>query len=392
VQIFDHGVHQGLPYIVMELLEGESLATRLARHRKLPFSEALRIITHIARALSRAHAANVVHRDLKPENVFLVHDDDEPLAKLLDFGIAKAAHNAFDVHVEQTTSPGILVGTPFYASPEQAQGAKLLDHRSDIWALGVIAYECLVGERPFRGEALAEVLLAICAEPMPVPSERGCVPPGFDAWFARACARDLDKRFESAKAAASALAELCGESQPEEVHSLPRKAPSVLAPSTLGATAKEVSAPHRERPFTVVGAVSALALAGALVGALAWYRQSPLEVSASAEPSVRAPSVSAAAKLPPVEVTARAEVSPPPSTAASAAPAVPPGPVVTVVTTPPAAPKLQRPRHEPARPRPEVSVSEPAERASVGNRASAAVPDGQVKPHPSARVSVDLGI
>lgn len=207
VQIFDHGVDAGTPYIVMELLEGESLATRLAREGRLSFVETARIVTHIARALSRAHAAGIVHRDLKPDNVFLVRDDDGELAKLLDFGIAKSERP--DGKSEHSTSPGILVGTPYYASPEQAQGAKHLDHRSDIWSLGVIAYECLLGERPFRGDALADVLLRICVQPLPVPSQRGPVPPGFDAWFTRACARAREQRFDSAKLAASELARLC---------------------------------------------------------------------------------------------------------------------------------------------------------------------------------------
>jgi serine/threonine-protein kinase len=261
VQILDHGVDQGIPYIVMELLEGESLAARLARQGRLNLKETVLIVSHIARALSRAHTAGIIHRDLKPDNVFLVKDDDEQeLAKLLDFGIAKSEHGALETRSEQSTGPGILVGTPFYASPEQAQGAKVLDHRSDIWALGVIAFECLLGERPFRGDSLGDVLLGICVQPLPIPSRRGSVPKGFDAWFKKACARSREQRFDSAKLAASELAKLCeaplGETpdvahEPEPAHELP-----------LRTTVREPRPAHATRTaFASVACAIVLALA-----------------------------------------------------------------------------------------------------------------------------------
>src|SRR6185437_9923483 len=100
---------------------------------------------------------------------------------------------------------GNILGTPGYMSPEQAQGTKTVDGRSDLWALGVIAYECVVGHVPFESEALGDLLLKICVQPIPIPSEHASVPPGFDAWFARACNRDVDKRFQSAKELAEAL-------------------------------------------------------------------------------------------------------------------------------------------------------------------------------------------
>jgi serine/threonine protein kinase len=213
VQIFDHGVDQGTPYIVMELLEGETLADRLCRSTVLSPSQAGWIVTHIARALSRAHAAGIVHRDLKPSNVFIVQNDDKELAKLLDFGVAKSLNETDLGQVDNATRPGALVGTPYYVSPEQAHGDTTLDHRADIWALGVIAFECLLGRHPFEAQTLGSLLLQICTRPMPVPSSFGKVPAGFDAWFARACARDVGQRFDTAKQAATELRRACEEAE-----------------------------------------------------------------------------------------------------------------------------------------------------------------------------------
>jgi serine/threonine-protein kinase len=211
VQILDHGVDQGTPYIVMEMLEGESLAARLERVRRLSPAETARIVSHVARALSRAERAGIVHRDLKPDNVFLVGNEDEELAKVLDFGIAKVhGDGGFEQSREESTAAGALLGTPYYVSPEQAEGLKSVDHRTDIWSLGVMTYECLLGRRPFDGDTLPALLLAICSGKPPVPSAHGFVPHGFDAWFARACAHAPQSRFASAKEAANQLLVLCG--------------------------------------------------------------------------------------------------------------------------------------------------------------------------------------
>jgi serine/threonine-protein kinase len=202
VQIFQYGVDEGIPFIAMELLEGESLAQRLARVRILPYAETASIFADVARAARKAHEAGIVHRDLKPENIFLVRNDDQELAKVLDFGIAKTA--PLMGAQSHATGTGTLLGTPPYMSPEQARGAKI-DHRTDLWALGVIAFECVCGRLPFTADAPGELVLQICAEPIPVPSEVAHVPPGFDAWFARAMARHPSERFQSAKDLADAL-------------------------------------------------------------------------------------------------------------------------------------------------------------------------------------------
>jgi Protein kinase domain len=204
VQILDHGVWQGSPYIAMEYLEGEDLAGRLRRMGKLSPAETASIASQVARALTRAHAAGLVHRDLKPANIFLVRDDDREIAKILDFGVVKSTASTFGVG-DANTKTGSAIGTPFYMSPEQAQGTKLVDHRSDLWALGVVVFRCITGHLPFQSQALGDLFMKIMVLPIPVPSQIAPVPPGFDAWWARAAARDPEQRFQSAKELAEAL-------------------------------------------------------------------------------------------------------------------------------------------------------------------------------------------
>lgn len=208
VQILDYGVDEGISFIVMELLEGESLAQRLRSVKRLAPVEAVRVITHIGRAIGRAHEAGIVHRDLKPENVFLVSNEDEEVAKVLDFGVAKIAHG--ELREGTRTRTGSILGTPYYMSPEQAQGNKTVDCRSDLWSLGVIAFECFTGERPFFSDGLGDLVLQICVRDLPVPSSRASVPAGFDGWFRRAVERDPERRFQSAREMTEALREVIG--------------------------------------------------------------------------------------------------------------------------------------------------------------------------------------
>jgi serine/threonine-protein kinase len=209
VQIIDYGVEGLVPFMVMELLEGETLAQRLKRMRRLSRQETARVLTHIGRAVGRAHDAGIVHRDLKPENVFLVHNEDEEIAKVLDFGVAKVEHTELGPEGTRTRT-GSILGTPYYMSPEQAQGNKAVDSRSDLWSLGVIAFECLTGRRPFYSDGLGDLVLTICVRDLPVPSDVAPVPLGFDAWFAKACNRDPELRFQTARELSEALREALG--------------------------------------------------------------------------------------------------------------------------------------------------------------------------------------
>jgi serine/threonine protein kinase len=208
VQVMDYGSAEGSPFMVMELLEGENLAQRIERLGRLTPGETYRVITHVARAIAKAHEAGIVHRDLKPDNVFLVHNEGDEVAKVLDFGVAKVEATALSGGSHTRT--GSLLGTPYYMSPEQAQGNKEVDHRSDLWALAVIAFECLTGKRPFYSDGLGDIVLQICVRDIPRPSSVSEVPLGFDDWFAHATQREPADRFQSARELSEALRDALG--------------------------------------------------------------------------------------------------------------------------------------------------------------------------------------
>jgi len=155
IDITDSGAtDDGRTFVVMELLEGESLAELLRREGAIPEARAFAVARQVAAALGAAHARGIVHRDVKPENVFLVRDRGEgpDFVKVVDFGISTTLTQGREGEdVGRLTSTGMVLGTPFYMSPEQARGDEELDHRIDVYALGVILYECLTGEVPFRG-------------------------------------------------------------------------------------------------------------------------------------------------------------------------------------------------------------------------------------------------
>jgi serine/threonine-protein kinase len=234
VQIFDHGVDSATstPFIVMELLEGESLLERLGRVRTLSPLKTARLVTDVCRALSRAHEAGIIHRDLKPANLFLVPNDDQEVTKVLDFGIAKSPLPFQGV--ESTTNSGSILGTPLYMSPEQISGGKQVDARSDLWSLAVVVCECLTGRRPFSADSIGALTLIICTEPPPVPSRLGPVPENFDAWFERAVSRDPSARFQTAREFAEEFRKVCGLSSSEEAEFLARNSGPPDAPQDRG--------------------------------------------------------------------------------------------------------------------------------------------------------------
>ncbi len=201
VSVTDFGEQDDEAYLVMELLEGESLRERLLRERTLSAAATTTLVTDVAAALAYCHASGVIHRDLKPENVFFARDDHgTETVKVLDFGTALDAESA-----PLGTTSGRAPGTPHYMSPEQLSGEAAVDARADLFALGVLAFECLVGRRPFDADAYGELVLQVCTRPLPVPSELAPLPAGFDAWFRKSCARDPEDRFHDATAQARAL-------------------------------------------------------------------------------------------------------------------------------------------------------------------------------------------
>ncbi len=204
VQVYEHGVDGDTPYIVMELLEGQDLHRRLRDERRIPMADMVPIVNQVAKALRAAQEAKIIHRDLKPQNVFLAQQDDEMTVKILDFGVAKLTDSQFS---GEGTKTGVVVGSPHYMSPEQARGLPSFDHRSDLWSLAVIIFKGVTGHRPFKGQVAGDVIVKICAEPVPKASEvKPGLPSELDDFFAVALDRDPDRRFQTAPELAQAFA------------------------------------------------------------------------------------------------------------------------------------------------------------------------------------------
>jgi serine/threonine-protein kinase len=216
VQVFDFGYHtDGSAYIVMELLEGETMDARLRRIRRFAPADALRLLRQAASSLGAAHAKGIVHRDLKPENIFIVGDPavtggERP--KILDFGIAKLSG---DEPGKMKTQTGMLMGTPVYMSPEQCRGAGDIDHRSDIYSLGCVLFTMLAGRPPFEGEGSGELIASHMMVAPPIPSQvLPGLPPAIDDLMARCLAKLPAQRFQNmaelGHAAAAAEAAMYG--------------------------------------------------------------------------------------------------------------------------------------------------------------------------------------
>jgi serine/threonine-protein kinase len=184
-------------YIIMEFLDGESLSSRI-RREGVTIRETLHIIAQCASALAASHSKGVVHRDLKPENVFLcTRGPDRNYVKLLDFGIAKLIGDG-GAAMSSRTRTGMVIGTPAYMSPEQCEGRGLIDHRSDIYALGVVMYELLTGRVPFPGDGFGEVLVAhLTREPEPPAQLNHNIPPEIEAIVLHCLKKDKGQRFQS---------------------------------------------------------------------------------------------------------------------------------------------------------------------------------------------------
>jgi len=293
----------------MDLLDGEPLDRWLKRHGRIDVTTALQLLTPIAGALDLAHGAGIVHRDLKPQNIFLAWDaSGETVPKLLDFGMAKLLGDS-QVH----TVSGTPIGTPLYMSPEQARGVKV-DRRSDVYALGVLAFEMLTGKLPIVGDTTVAVLMAHIMETPPRPSELcGEVSPLLDAPLLRMLAKNPEDRPESAGEAVAALREAArasGERLTESTLRLPKPDPEVsgelqrsgepdtllddVLPSDRPLERSRIGTARRPWPIAV-GIVSV----AALLGGVALLRRPPApahpEPLGSANASDHAPSAAPAA-------------------------------------------------------------------------------------------------
>jgi len=189
--IYDSGkLDDGRPFLVLELLEGESLYERMTKIRWLDIETTTSIVSQVCRGLTKAHAANIVHRDLKPENIFLTKDEEgRLLSKILDFGLAKFyAPMESDGPQTRLTREGAVFGTPAYMSPEQVRGQGAVDQRADLWALGCIVYECFTGRTVWSTEqGVAMTFAQIANAQLPRPATyRPDLPEAFTTWFDRA--------------------------------------------------------------------------------------------------------------------------------------------------------------------------------------------------------------
>jgi serine/threonine-protein kinase len=207
VRLLDLGVWRGLPYIVMEYLEGEDLARALETGGPMSLTEAVDVVVEACDALAQAHALGIVHRDLKPANLFRERrPGGYTTTKVLDFGISKAPaflRNGTTV----TNYERKIVGSPHYMAPEQLRNPREVDARADVWSLGVILFELLTGEVPFRGTTLGEVVATIMTEPAPpLSAYRPDVPPQVAAIVAACLTRHRDDRPQSVTSLALALA------------------------------------------------------------------------------------------------------------------------------------------------------------------------------------------
>jgi serine/threonine-protein kinase len=352
VQIFDHGMSADFgPYIVMELLEGETLSAFVQRHGRLSAPLTARILAQLCRALAKAHAQGIVHRDIKPDNVFLHDADRDPFVKVLDFGIAKNLQDELSV-----TSTGSMMGTPHYMSPEQMLSSKHVDLRADLWATAVLAYHCISGGVPFDGETFGAVAIAVTqAQFTPPFVHYGVGSPALDAWFNKALARDLNARFGSADELSEAFAHAAGawhgaSDSSGSGHALSAAAaaatlgthPGRPAPTFTGVT--NTLARGSQRSLLVVAGSAVVAVALGVAGLVMFKTREPAPT-----PIAAAPTTGTAAPLP---STPPPSTPPPPPTATRAEPPPP------VTSTP--APSAKPPAVPPRRNRPVVPPVPPS--------------------------------
>lgn len=201
VEVFDMGrLEDGAPFLVMERLDGETLTARLRRDRRLSLALAVSVARQTVSALVATHARSILHRDLKPDNLFLVERGEVlPRVKVLDYGVSKAMTSVGDPRL---TRAGFVMGTPAYMAPEQWMGRRDIDHRADLFAVGVMLYEMLTGGFPYEGASQGELFLEIVrgSEAPPLPSSIAPgVPRAIDAVVLQALRRDRDERFQSAR-------------------------------------------------------------------------------------------------------------------------------------------------------------------------------------------------
>jgi eukaryotic-like serine/threonine-protein kinase len=345
LEILDLGaLPDGSRYMVMEFLAGETLSSRIRKHGRLTPGQIVPLMRQMLVGLAAAHDAGIVHRDLKPDNVFVLTERSgiRDYVKIIDFGISKFNVIGGDMSMTRT---GAVMGTPFYMSPEQAKGSGQVDHRSDLYAAGVILYEAATGEVPFLASTFNELLFKIVlSEPKPLSEVLPGIDPNFVAVVTRAMAREPSQRFQSAREMIETLDGLGLSGKTQALDPAPAMAPvpavvrvantpnpALGAPGqpTLGTfSTSQTGVPKRGTPIALLagGATLLVMIGGAFAAYKAFSGGGETPAAASAEPSGKA---DAPATAPPAEATK--------PEAAKVEPAAPAAPAPTAAVTPSAA-------------------------------------------------------
>jgi serine/threonine protein kinase len=284
-RVFDVGtLDNGSPYMVMEHLEGTDLDGVLHQRGAIPVNLAVEYVLQACEAVAEAHALGIVHRDLKPGNLFLTYrPDGTPFVKVLDFGISKAI--GVDLNVTRTTT---VMGSPAYMSPEQMRSTKLVDGRTDIWALGIILYQLVSGKVPFQAETFTELCLKVAMDPLPaMPPLPYGTPSGFEAVVRRALEKDQALRFSTVSELAQSLMPYAPHrgSMPQLNGSTGPQAQNVKGQSTItGANGQVVP---RRRTGAIAAAVGVVVAGGAALAIFLATR------GPKTEPTVETPIIAA---------------------------------------------------------------------------------------------------
>jgi serine/threonine-protein kinase len=425
-RVLDVGnLDSGLPYMVMELLDGQNLEEELTARGPLPVSEAVGYVLEAIEALAEAHAAQVVHRDLKPANLFISRRADRSrIVKVLDFGVSKTVGDSTNAVSEAgLTRTGMIIGSPLYMSPEQLRSTKTIDCRADIWALGAILFQLLTGRTPYDARSVAELCAMLLRDPPTPPSRyRGDLPLELEAVILRCLERDPTDRYQNVSALADALSPFAPPSArihaerargvilgaPESIRgpsyydinsarasvdSAPPTTPEAGHPhyvpieverapliATNGKTAAswgaEVQPEQRRRRKALWVSLGGASLVGLFVGGALHVRSAPGETAApsnsAASIAAAAPDPSEPAKQTPAPVAVAPETQPTPAVAAPAAPGSAAPPVVEPVAAPKPAAAALLPGV--ARPAAGLAKAPPVQNAPAGVNAPAPAP------------------